>query len=360
MVTEDLEILNELHDGKLNETIHNIYVHHPLQHEDMAGAVQGLFRLHEVYRFSCEDFSNGIIDGKTTREPLTAHDLYTIATVAVELRKYFFATKYFRLTLKAIGYGFNPQELNPAKVRFELAQNYEKSGKYYKAIKQAKRAKSLSKDFKLKAMKLINDANHLVQIGFKGPKIRNPFSDKYKRNGKFSERKEMILFSQVCRGNITKSFKEQSKLKCRYVSHSFYTKLVKSKVEEFNLKPYIVAFHDVVSDQEVEVLKIIGKPHKKRSKLEVPDDDEGLISKHRVSQVAWFEDLHDDEIAFVTKLYKRISAITGLSLDDSEALQLQNYGIAGHYAPHWDHSTKFDSAPQYFGNRVATFLIYVK
>ena len=50
-------------------------------------------------------------------------------------------------------------------------------------------------------------------------------------------------------------------------------------------------------------------------------------------------------------------------MNTAEMLQVQNYGIGGHYIPHWDHQIK--RIPGYSvkkadkGNRVATMLFYV-
>jgi prolyl 4-hydroxylase len=53
--------------------------------------------------------------------------------------------------------------------------------------------------------------------------------------------------------------------------------------------------------------------------------------------------------------------MTGLSTKSAESLQMQNYGIGGHYKPHWDHrlkhETDFDLGT---GNRIATVLFYVR
>lgn len=51
--------------------------------------------------------------------------------------------------------------------------------------------------------------------------------------------------------------------------------------------------------------------------------------------------------------------MTGLSQRTSEALQVQNYGIGGHYVPHWDHRIKRESSFRTAGNRIATALFYV-
>lgn len=48
---------------------------------------------------------------------------------------------------------------------------------------------------------------------------------------------------------------------------------------------------------------------------------------------AWLPE-HTDEITH--RMNKRISMITGLSMDTAEDLQVGNYGIGGFYAPHFD------------------------
>lgn len=51
--------------------------------------------------------------------------------------------------------------------------------------------------------------------------------------------------------------------------------------------------------------------------------------------------------------------MTGLSGNTAEALQVQNYGIGGHYVPHWDHRQKYEKPFDLPGNRIATVLFYV-
>lgn len=52
--------------------------------------------------------------------------------------------------------------------------------------------------------------------------------------------------------------------------------------------------------------------------------------------------------------------MTGLTQSTAESLQVQNYGIGGHYVPHWDHRNKEDTPFDGPGNRIATALFYVK
>ena len=45
-----------------------------------------------------------------------------------------------------------------------------------------------------------------------------------------------------------------------------------------------------------------------------------------------------DPTGMVETVNRRIEAITGLSMTTAEQLQVVNYGIGGHYEPHFDYA----------------------
>ena len=53
----------------------------------------------------------------------------------------------------------------------------------------------------------------------------------------------------------------------------------------------------------------------------------------RISKTAW---LKEEEHADVGHVYTRTHQLTGLNMETSEELQVSNYGIGGHYEPHFD------------------------
>lgn len=60
---------------------------------------------------------------------------------------------------------------------------------------------------------------------------------------------------------------------------------------------------------------------------------------------------------------QRVEDMTGLSIETSEELQVVNYGIGGHYEPHYDFARKeevnaFKSLGS--GNRIATLIFYMR
>ena len=56
----------------------------------------------------------------------------------------------------------------------------------------------------------------------------------------------------------------------------------------------------------------------------------GLV---RISKTAWLKEYEHEHVGNV---YTRTNRLTGLNMETSEELQVSNYGIGGHYEPHFD------------------------
>lgn len=83
------------------------------------------------------------------------------------------------------------------------------------------------------------------------------------------------------------------------------------------------------------------------------------MANYRISKSAWLKDVDDD---VVRKIGLRVEDMTGLTVSTAEDLQVVNYGIGGHYEPHFDFAradevNAFSSLGT--GNRIATVLFYV-
>lgn len=87
------------------------------------------------------------------------------------------------------------------------------------------------------------------------------------------------------------------------------------------------------------------------------DDGSGTKSSIRTSKVAWLN-LQDHK--YITDISNRVEDMTGLSTKFAEPLQVQSYGIGGHYELHLDALIAVnDPGVAEHGNRIATILFYV-
>ncbi|XP_064221358.1 prolyl 4-hydroxylase subunit alpha-3 isoform X2 [Aotus nancymaae] len=148
-------------------------------------------------------------------------------------------------------------------------------------------------------------------------------------------------------------------LYCSYETNSNpYLLLQPIQKEVLHLEPYIALYHDFVSDSEAQKIRELAEPWLQRSV--VASGEKQLQVEYRISKSAWLKDTVDP---MLVTLNHRIAALTGLDVRPpyAEYLQVVNYGIGGHYEPHFDHATS-PSSPLYrmkSGNRVATFMIYL-
>lgn len=349
--------------------------------EDLLGAVEGMLRLQFFYKLKTIDFANGIIDGNQTRSPLSVHDLFVIGEKAtlIQGQDYnYFAMEYLKLAYEKQQVQFDDdKEVSGDVLIRRLISVYQTLGNHAKAFEMLEELKikfplADEDDYYSR----LDQSLHADQkaFGADNVNINDPFSDNYLRDGTFSVLKDRILNSQICRGNISRPTEEISKLRCLYVSTNPFTTLARFKVEEVHLDPYIVLFIDIVSDDELKVIKDSSKLKLSRAR----SGQEEIVNSRRVAQVSWH---YPNEHEIFSRLSRRVEVIysqfcvnftvqilflhyfqdmTGLSLETAEPLQTQNYGIGGHYDGHYDCVTKFDTPfLTYGGNRIATALFYV-
>lgn len=88
------------------------------------------------------------------------------------------------------------------------------------------------------------------------------------------------------------------------------------------------------------------------------DGNAGIHAEYRISKSAW---IRDEEHKLIQDVSQRVKDMTGLSMTTAEALQVVNYGIGGHYEPHFDFALPDDLSFEEagMGNRIATVLFYV-
>jgi prolyl 4-hydroxylase len=168
-----------------------------------------------------------------------------------------------------------------------------------------------------------------------------------------------MAYQKLCRGENQLPESVKSKLYC-YISHGrhAYLKLIPYKVEVASLKPRIEIYHEMLQDHEIEMVKKLATPRFKRATVQNYKSGNLETASYRISKTAW---LRREEDEIIEKIYQRVGDLSGLNMETSEELQVSNYGIGGHYEPHFDYARKEEEnafKELGTGNRIATWLFY--
>lgn len=182
------------------------------------------------------------------------------------------------------------------------------------------------------------------------------------------------MYERCCRGEFSN---QPSRLHCLYnTTTTAFLKIAPLKMEILNLDPYIILYHDVISDTEIAKFKAMATPVLKRAKVFDKINKTEVLVNRRTSKLSAFDENTND----VTKrVNARVIDMSGFDLKGAEKLQVMNYGLGGHYYPHYDaynftgvyDKLKFELYFHYFlflqateivwadGDRIATVLFYV-
>lgn len=140
----------------------------------------------------------------------------------------------------------------------------------------------------------------------------------------------------LCRGDLKQTPAQQRKLICKYVTNNVpFLKIAPLKLEEANSSPYIVIYHEVLYDKEIEVVKDLARPRFKRATVQNSVTGKLETASYRISKSSW---LKTEEHKYIEDIVQRTEDMTGLDMIAAEELQVVNYGIGGHYEPHYDFS----------------------
>ncbi|KAL1477471.1 hypothetical protein MTO96_035713 [Rhipicephalus appendiculatus] len=174
-------------------------------------------------------------------------------------------------------------------------------------------------------------------------------------------------YKRLCRGEQLRTPKMDSQLRCRYYygRHGFL-RLQPVKIEEANLQPYIITFHDIIGDRDINDLLAYATPRLFRS---THYGEHGMeTSLIRTSSTAW---LGDQDAPVATRLNRFVESLLGLGTQylkgEAEFYQLANYGVGGQYIAHHDFladiyadpNRKLDDFERSTGDRIATLMFYL-
>ncbi|NWR54382.1 P4HA3 hydroxylase, partial [Bucorvus abyssinicus] len=329
--------------------------------EDLDGAARALMRLQDVYMLSVKGLANGIFQragagcpplySPSRRVTLSADDCFHVGKVAYDTGDYYHSIMWLEeaVGLFRLSYGsWNPEDRSSLEDALDhLAFSYFMAGNISHAL-------SLSKEFlhydpsNQRVARNVAKYEKLLEMGTGGYCGHPPHHCSHPH----SLLDPLSLSPQTAPEHLLH-------LSCSYETNgSPYLLLQPAKKEMVQVQPYVALYHDFISDAEAETIKGLAGPWLQRSV--VASGEKQQKAEYRISKSAWLKDTADP---VVRALEQRIAAITGLDLRPpyAEYLQVVNYGLGGHYEPHFDHATSRKS-PLYrmkSGNRIATVMIYL-
>ncbi|KAI5747923.1 hypothetical protein M8J77_019917 [Diaphorina citri] len=159
-------------------------------------------------------------------------------------------------------------------------------------------------------------------------------------------------YQQLCQGQGARSIKLLSTLKCYYLRYtrSLYLLIAPAKVEQLNVDPEILLFHDILTDNQMEMLKNASMPHMERSQV-INSNNIARVSNIRLTHQARLYPNHTTKSVYDVQHFTEY--VTGLNKDGFENFSVNIYGVGGYYVYH------MDSSPQEETMRIATMLFYL-
>uniref|UniRef100_A0A183BT59 P4Hc domain-containing protein n=1 Tax=Globodera pallida TaxID=36090 RepID=A0A183BT59_GLOPA len=158
--------------------------------------------------------------------------------------------------------------------------------------------------------------------------------------------------------SCAQSVKETSKLYCYYKMDRPFLRVAPFKVEIVRFNPLAVLFRNVIVDEEIERIQELAKPKLARATVQNSQTGQLETASYRISKSAWLKASADE---VVERINTRLNWMTNLEMETAEELQIANYGIGGHYDPHYDFARKEEKkafSDLGTGNRIATALFY--
>ncbi|XP_050346724.1 prolyl 4-hydroxylase subunit alpha-1 isoform X4 [Nymphalis io] len=342
--------------------------------EDLTGAAQALTRLQETYHLDVNDLAEGILNGVIYSTSMKSDDCYELGRVLYNEKDYKNALAWMKLALEKYPeddelYNFTDVDILEY-ISFcyyllgDIRNALNWTSKLLKLDPSHERAKGNIPHYQDALFKRQSDHTTKLRGVSPGdtqdtgqPTVETKEEDeKPKEPTKYE--KERKVYESLCRGEMEIPRAISKRLTCRYLTENHpFLRLAPIKMEYVYLDPDIVVFHEVLNEDEIYEIMMMARPRFRRATVHDPKTGELVPAHYRISKSAW---LKDEEAPVVENLSRRIADFTGLSMTSAEELQVVNYGIGGHYEPHFDFARKQESAFENFsGNRIATVLFYM-
>ncbi|XP_069356296.1 prolyl 4-hydroxylase subunit alpha-1 isoform X2 [Maniola hyperantus] len=339
--------------------------------EDLVGAAQALTRLQDTYHLDVKDLSEGRLNGVIYSTSMSASDCFELGKALYNEKDYSNALAWMMEALRKYSEDDEERTFTEVDILEYVSFSHYMLDDVKKAMLWTRKLLELEPDHARARGNLPHykkalderEANLKRRLrGDTGDVDLDEYIEDENTEKKPEElstyEKERKSYEALCRGEMEMSSENSKNLTCRYLTENHpFLKLAPLKMEYKYLKPDIVLFHDVLSDSEIEHIKEMAKPRFKRATVHDSKTGQLVPAHYRISKSGW---LKDEESPIIARVSRRVADFTGLNMMSAEELQVVNYGIGGHYEPHFDFARKQENVfKETNGNRIATVLFYM-
>uniref|UniRef100_A0A069DMS4 procollagen-proline 4-dioxygenase n=1 Tax=Clytia hemisphaerica TaxID=252671 RepID=A0A069DMS4_9CNID len=317
--------------------------------EDMKGALNAVFRLQDTYDLPAADFIDGL--GGDRAHKLSVEEIFEIGFLCVGINDHYHAHQWLNEALNPFPVGIQQVGfLDRISLLEYLAWSEYHLGHLEQAVNLTAQIVHIDPTHKSAPINLELYQNDLKASQF-NPNIRKKV---FRREKDWQTR-----HNNLCNGKEVMEQEIIDKLYCEFDNKRHPRFILKPlKVEHLYNEPGLTMYHDLLRDWEIDAVKEKARPLLKRATVHDPKTGELVFADYRISKSAWLKP-EMDQIA--NHVINKVGDVINLDMRYSESLQVQNYGLAGQYEPHFDHSTV--RTPKQFkelgGNRIATMLLYM-
>lgn len=340
--------------------------------EDLQGAGKALMRLQDTYDIPSHHFSTGHLlpDKSNNHVKLNTEECFRLGSIAYTSQDFYHTILWMNEALRLQEIKSHPSnhDIHKTLILDYLAFSYYKQGNVRKALNLTIDLLALEPDhIRAKSnyqffSNLISEEESIMASNTNSthtsptpqiPSDSNPRPlDAYKSSLDFRN------YESLCRKEETHKNRNNYKLRCFYMRHHPFLYFNPIKSEEVNWSPRMYLFHDVMTEDQINTVKRVAKTKLDRSVVyHKTDSASTTVQDYRVSKSAWLKDTDSEAVRQFSHM---AGILANLTLDTVEDMQVLNYGIGGHYEPHYDFSTVDGEAFDLkVGNRVATFICYL-
>uniref|UniRef100_A0A915PJ34 procollagen-proline 4-dioxygenase n=1 Tax=Setaria digitata TaxID=48799 RepID=A0A915PJ34_9BILA len=322
------ELLNEISDLRAMN-----YAKNPTM-EDLAGAALALLRLQDTYRLNVKAIADGKILNTSIVQPFTAKDCFDIGRAAYNVNDYYHTILWMEEARERLRNEMPDETVELKEILEYLAFALFKQGNLKHALLLTEQLYKIDPNHPRARNNIKWYEDLLAEEGVKSIDYRRnipPVNNPRPKSG--LETMEHDIYEALCRNEVPVSIKATSKLYCYYKMDRPFLRLAPFKLEILRFNPLVVLFYDVIADEEVTMIQMLATPRLRRATVQNSVTGELETASYRTSKSAW---LKDEEHEVVHRINKRIDLMTNLEQETSEDLQVGNYGIGGHYDPHFD------------------------